>query len=134
MKFAKAAIFATLTVTTIGAFAPRAGATPLPTNIVAMKAALDTPVVQARYGRWRGGWGYRGWGYRGWGYRGLGLGAAGAVVGGAIASSAYYGAAYPYDDGGYAYGSDDYSSDYCHSYNYGGYYPGYRARYYYYGW
>ena len=105
MKFVKAAFVAALAVTTAGAFAPQAEAVPLPTNVAAMKATLDTPVVQARYGRWHGGWGgYRGWGYRGWGHGGWGYGAvaAGALVGGAIASSAYYGG-YPYYGGGSGY-------------------------------
>jgi hypothetical protein len=135
MKFVKAAFVAALAVTIAGACAPRAEAAPLPTNVAATKAALDTPVVQVRYGGWRGGWGggYRGWGgYRGGGYRGWGLGAA-AVAGGAIASSAYYGGAYPYYGGGYAYGSG-YASDYCSPYGYGGDYPGYGARQYYHGW
>jgi len=73
MKFVKAAFVVALAVTTAGAFTSRAEAAPLPTNVAAMKAALDTPVVQVRYGRWHGGWGYRGWGgYGGWGHRGWG--------------------------------------------------------------
>jgi hypothetical protein len=113
-------------------------AAPLPTNIATMKSMSSGDVVQARWGGWRGGWGYRGlgyrggWGYRGWGHRGWGYGgwglgaaAAGAIVGGAIASSAYYGG-YPYYGGGYAYDS-------CPpSYGYGGY--GYPYRGYYSGW
>jgi len=103
---------------------------PPPTNVAAMKAALDTPVVQVRYGRWHGGWGYRGWGgYGGWGHRGWGYRGLGAVGGGAIASSAYYGT-YPYYGGGYAY-SGGYADDYCPPYGYAGGYPGYRAGYYY---
>ncbi len=135
MKFVKAAFVAALAVTTAGAFTSRVETAPLPTNVAAMKAALDTPVVQVRYGRWHGGWGHRGWGgyggwgHRGWGYRGWGLGA--AAAGGAIASSAYYGA-YPYYEGGYAY-SRGYADDYCPPYGYTDYYPGYRAGYYY-GW
>ena len=109
MNFIKAVLLAALAVTTTGTFAPRSEAAPLPTDVAAMKIALDAPVVQVRYGRWHGGWGYRGgagyrgWGHRGWGYRGWGLGgvAAGAVVGGAIARSAYYGGACPYYDGGF---------------------------------
>jgi hypothetical protein len=113
-------------------------AAPLPTNIASMTSMSSGNVVQARWGGYRGGWGYRGlgyrggWGYRGWGHRGWGYGgwglgaaAAGAIVGGAIASSAYYGG-YPYYDGGYAY-------DACPpSYGYGGY--GYPYRGYYSGW
>ncbi|WP_439923063.1 hypothetical protein [Nitrobacter sp. JJSN] len=138
MKFVKAVLLAALAVTTTGTFVPRGEAAPLPTSIAAMKAALDTPVVQVRYGRWgyRGGIGYRGgWGHRGWGYGGWGLGglAAGAIVGGAIARSAYYGGAYPYYGGAYAYDSG-YAGDYCSPYGYGGTYPGYTARRYYYGW
>ena len=101
MKFVKAAFVVALALTTAGTFTSRAEAAPLPTNVAAMKAALDTPVVQVRYGRWHGGWGYRGWGdyggwgHRGWGHRGWGFG---AVVSGAIASSAY--GAYPYYEGG----------------------------------
>jgi hypothetical protein len=44
-----------------------AQAAPLPTNIATMKSMLSSDVVQARWGGWRGGWGYRGWGYRSWG-------------------------------------------------------------------
>ena len=147
MKLFKALFVAALAITTISAVASPGQAAPLPTNVAAMKAALDTPAVQVRYGRWYGGgWGHRGWGggYRGWGYgRGWGLGAAGAIVGGAIASSAYYGGAYPYSgggygyDGGYGYGggygySGGYASDYCPPQGYGGYYSGYRRHYY--GW
>lgn len=130
MKRVKAVLVSALAITTISAVASPGKAAPLPTNLAAMKAALDTPVVAVRYGGWRGGWGYRGWGGRGWGYggyRGWSPAAAGAVVGGVIASSTYYGA-YPYYDEGYAY------SDYCPSYGYGGYHPGYRTRYYDYGW
>ena|SRR6476661_3815531 len=122
---------------------PSAHAAPLPTNIAAMKSMSSGNVVQARWGGWRGGWGYRGFGYRGggwgygrrgyggWGYGGWGLGAAaaGAIVGGAIASSAYYGG-YPYYDGDYAYdscppayGYGGYSAPY-HAYPYRGYYSG----------
>jgi hypothetical protein len=127
MKFVKAAFVAALAVTTAGALTSRAEAAPLPTNVAAMKAALDTPVVQVRYGGWHGGWGYRGWGgyagwgHRGWGYRGWGW------------RSAYYGT-YPYYGGGYAY-SGGYADDCCPPYGYGyaGYYPGYRA-WNYYGW
>jgi len=125
MKFVKAAFVVALAVTTASAFSSRAEAAPLPTNVAAIKAALDTPVVQVRYGGWHGGWGYRGWGgyggwgHRGWGYRGWGL------------RSAYYGT-YPYYGGGYAY-SGGYADDYCPPYGYAGYYPGYRA-WNYYGW
>jgi hypothetical protein len=145
MKLFKSTFVAALAITTISAVASPGQAAPLPTNVAAMKAALDTPAVQVRYGRWYGGgWGHRGWGggYRGWGHRGgwgyrggLGLGAAGAIVGGAIASSAYYGGAYPYYDGGYGYGGGyggGYASDYCPPQGYGGYYSGYRRHYY--GW
>src|SRR3954468_12706941 len=56
-----------------------ARAAPLPTNIAAMKSMSNSGVAQARWGGWRGGWGYRGGGYRcGLGYRGWGLGAAAA--------------------------------------------------------
>jgi hypothetical protein len=141
MNLVKAVFLAALAITTTGAFAPQGEAAPLPTSIAAMKATLDTPVVQVRHGRWHGGWsyrggaGYRGWGHRGWGYGGWGLGgvAAGAIVGGAIARSAYYGGAYPYYDGSVAYGSG-YADDYCSPYGYEGNYPGYAARHYYYGW
>lgn len=100
----------TLLASTIGIGAGQAA--PLPTNVAAMKGAVDSATVQVRWGGgWRGGgWGYRGWrgyggwgGYRGWGYRGWGAAAAGAIVGGAIASSAYYGG-YPYYGAGYGYG------------------------------
>ena len=133
MKLIKAALVAALAITTIGAVASPAKAAPLPTNIAAMNAALDTSVVQVRYGYggWHGGWGSRGWGgYRGWGYRGYrgwGLGA------GAISSSAYYGGAYPSYGGGYGYGGG-YASDYCPPDDYGGYYSGYSVRRYGYGW
>jgi hypothetical protein len=109
-----------------------AQAAPLPTNITTMKSMLSSDVVQARWGGWRGGWGYRGWGYRSWGYRGwrLGAAAAGAIVGGAIASSAYYDG-YPYYGGAYA-------CDYCSPYyGYGGYcqvYYAYPYRRYYSSW
>jgi hypothetical protein len=145
MRYVKATFLAALGVITTSAFATPTGAAPLLTNIRAMKAALDTPVTQVRYGGWRGGgyrgWGggYRGWGGRGWGYRGYGLGAA-AVVGGAVASSAYYGGS-PYYGGDYgSYYGGDYGSYYgagydscsCPQYGYGGYAPGYYARQY--GW
>jgi hypothetical protein len=127
MKFVKAAFVAALAVTNAGAFTSRAEAAPLPTNVAAMKAALDTPVVQAGYGRWHGGWGYRGWGgyggwgNRGWGYRGWGL------------RSAYYGN-YPYYGRGYAE-SGGYADDYCPPYGDAGFYPGHRAWHYNdYGW
>ncbi|MEO8317191.1 MAG: hypothetical protein ABI561_02590 [Bradyrhizobium sp.] len=154
MKLVKAAIVATLAITTISVFASPGEAAPLPTNVAAVKAALDAPVLQVRYGRWAGGggWGHRGWGggYRGLGYggyrgyRGLGWGAAaaGAVVGGAIARSAYYGGyygdGYGYGGGGYGYGGGyggdyGYASDYCPP-GHGGYYSGYSARRHYNGW
>ena len=141
MKLVKPICIAALAVAATSAGALRVEGAPLPTNVGAMKAALDSPIVQVRYGRWGGGYrgwgggyrgwgvGYRGWGHRGWGYRGWGLGA--AAVGGAIASSAYYGgdpyygASYPYYDGGYGYGGG-YASEYCPPY--GGYHRGY------YGW
>ena len=126
---------------------PSAHAAPLPTNIATMNSMSSGNVVQARWGGWRGGWGYRGFGYRGgwgygrrvyggWGYGGWGLGAAaaGAIVGGAIASSAYDGG-YPYYDGGYAY--DSCPTSYGYGYGYGGYSPayyGYPYRGYYSGW
>ena len=135
MMFIKPACIAALSVAATSAVALRADAAPLPTNVAAIEAALDSPIVQARYGRGYGGWGggYRGWGYRGgwghrgWGYRGWGLGA--AAVGGAIASSAYYGGS-PY------YGGDDYGDAYTYG---GGYAPEYcppSRGYYrsYYGW
>jgi hypothetical protein len=157
MKLVKAALVAALAVATIGTVASPGQAAPLPTNVGAMKAALDTPVVQVRYGRGYGGggWGRRGWGgyrvggYRGYGRWGLGAAAVGAaVVGGAIARSGYYGDAYPYYGGGYAqggddasddyasgyYASDNYGSGYCHPSGYGQYYPGYGPRRHYYGW
>jgi hypothetical protein len=118
-----------------------AQAAPLPTNIATMKSMSNSDVEQARWGGWRGGWGYRGGGYRGgWGYRGWGLGAsaAGAIVGGAIASGGYYGGYGGY--GGYPYngGSSAYGYDYCPpQYGYGGYAPAYQAypyRRYYSGW
>ena len=139
MKLIKTVLAAAFAITTIGAVASPGKAAPLPTNVAAMTAVLDTPVLQVRYGRWHGGWGHRGWGgYRGWGYggyRGWGLGAvaAGAVVGGAIASSAYHGGAYPSDGGDYGYGGG-YASDYCSPYGYGDYHRGYGAPRYYYGW
>jgi hypothetical protein len=127
---------------------PSAHAAPLPTNIAAMKSMSSGNVVQARWGGWRGGWGYRGYrgggwgygrrGYGGWGYGGWGLGAAaaGAIVGGAIASSAYYGG-YPYYDDSYAY-DNGYAYDSCPpAYGYGGYsapYHAYPYRGYYSGW
>lgn len=111
-----------------------AEAAPFRANVAAMRAALDTPIEEVRYGRGYGRWGgYRGWGYRGWGYRRWGLGAAaGAVVGGAIAGSAYYGGAYPYYDEAYAYPyyGGSYAYDTCRPYGYTGYYPT-RS---YYGW
>jgi len=138
MNFIKATVVAASAITTIGIAASPATAAPLPTNVAAMKTALDTPVLQVRYGRWYGGrgWGYRG--YRGWGW-GAAAAAAGAVVGGAIARSAYYGDAYPYYGSGYPYGgsyaySSGYASDYCAPYGGGGYYPRYGAARYYYGW
>jgi hypothetical protein len=132
--FVKPVCIAALAVAATSAVALRAEAAPLPTNVGAMKAVLDPPIVQVRYGRWGGGWrgGYRGWGYRGWGHRGGGYpgwGMGAAAVGGAIASSAYYGghygASYPYYGGGYGYGGG-YAPEYCPPY--GGYYRGY------YGW
>ena len=84
MKLIKAASAAAFAVIMTGALAPAAEAAPLPTNIGAMKAALDDNIVQARYGRgvgFRGGYGgvgYRGVGFRGGygeiGYRGVGYG------------------------------------------------------------
>ena len=137
MKVAKATFVAALVIVTTSAVAPRIEAAPMPSNFKTLRAALDTSIMQVRYGGWRGGWGYRGWGgHRGWGYRGGGYGgwglggvAAGAIVGGAIASSTYYGGAYPYYGGGYAYGSG-YASDYCSPDGYGGY----SGRQYDYGW
>jgi hypothetical protein len=137
MMFIKPACIAALAVAATSALALRADAAPLPTNVAAIKAALDSPIVQARYygrgyGGWGGGyrgWGNRGWGHRGWGYRGWGLGA--AAVGGAIASSAYYGGS-RYYGGGYPYYGDAYAYDgadgpeYCPPY--GGRYRSY------YGW
>ncbi|QOZ37738.1 hypothetical protein [Bradyrhizobium sp. CCBAU 53421] len=122
-----------LLASTIGVSASRAA--PLPTNVAAMKGAVDNSAVQVRWGGWGGGWGYRGWrggyggwGYRGWGYRGWGA-AAGAIVGGAVASSAYSG--YPYYGGGYGYG---YGGDYCSPGGSYGCAPAYYARPRYYGW
>nr|WP_246668117.1 hypothetical protein [Bradyrhizobium elkanii] len=126
----------TLLASTAGIGAGQAA--PLPTNIAAMKAAVDGSAVQVRWGGWGGGWrggwgyhgwrgGYGGWGYRGWGYRGWGAAAAGAIVGGAIASSAD--GAYPYYGAGYGYG---YGSGYGYCPPGAGY--GYYAQPRYYGW
>ncbi|MDE5444279.1 hypothetical protein GWG65_23075 [Bradyrhizobium sp. CSA207] len=160
MRFVKVAFAAILTAAGTMISVPESEAAPLPTNVGAMRAALDNDVVKVRYGGWgyRGGWGggyrgaglgyrglsyrgvgygYRGYGYRGYGYRGLGAGA--AVVGGAIASSGYYGA-YPYYDGGYASYGGEYGYDYCppNTYSaygsYGGYDGYYARRSYYSGW
>ncbi|MGY3529085.1 hypothetical protein [Bradyrhizobium sp. USDA 4452] len=131
MKNTKTLLALTLLASTVGIGVSQAA--PLPTNIAAMKSAVDNDAVQVRWGGgWRGGWGYRGWrgGYGGWGYRGWGAAAAGAIVGGAIASSAYSG--YPYY-GGYGYGS---GYGYCPpgaGYGYG-YSPAYYAQPRYYGW
>ena len=135
MNSIKPVCLAALAVAATSAVSFHAEAAPLPTHVGAMKAALDSPIAQVRYGRWHGGCGggyrgrgYRGWGYRGWGYRGWG---ASAVVGAAIATSAYYGGypyyggGFPYYGGGYAY-SGSYASEYCPPYE--GYYRNY------YGW
>ena len=82
-----------------------ASATPLPTNVAAMKSMMANNSVQVRWGGWGGSWGYGGWG----------LGA-GALAGAAIASSAY----------GY-YGGPYYGGYYP---AYGGYYPAYGYGYY----
>lgn len=57
MMFIKPACIAALVVAATSAVALRADAAPLPTNVAAIKAALDSPIVQARYGRGYGGWG-----------------------------------------------------------------------------
>ncbi len=134
MNLAKATLIGLVSVVTASTItSQRALAMPLQTNIAGMKAALNAPIEEVRYGRGYGRWGgYRGWGYRGWAYRGWGLGAAaGAVVGGAIASSAYYGSGYPYYDEGYTYPyySGSYTYDHCSPYS-SGYYPAET----YYGW
>jgi hypothetical protein len=56
MNFVNAALLSTLAVIASGALALKSEAAPLPTNIATMKAALDAPVVQVRYGGWHGGW------------------------------------------------------------------------------
>jgi hypothetical protein len=131
MNFVKAVFVALISAVSASTIMPqRSEALPLQIDTTAMKATLDEPIAEVRYGYGR--WGsYRGWGYRRWGYRGgWGLGAAGAVVGGAIARSAYYGGGYPYYDGDYAYPYYDggYAYDNCSPY----------TRYYsvrpYYGW
>src|ERR1700739_3716305 len=65
-------------------------ASPLPTNVAAMKSMATDSSIQVRWG----GRGFGGWGYRGFGWGGGAL--AGAIVGGAIASNAYdyYGGPY----------------------------------------
>ena len=164
MRFIKAAFAAIFTVASAMISVPGSEAAPLPTNVGAMRATLDSDVVKVRYGGlgYRGGWGggyrgaglgyrglgyrgvgygYRGYGYRGYGYRGYrgwGAGAvvAGAVVGSAITSSAYYGA-YPSYGGGYSPYGGGYGYDYCPPSAYGSYggYGGYYARRSYYsGW
>src|SRR5262245_48714023 len=73
MKNTKSLLALTLLASAIG-FSPGQAA-PLPTNITAMKGAVDNTALQVQWGGWRGGgWGYRGWrgGYGGWGYRGWG--------------------------------------------------------------
>jgi hypothetical protein len=159
MRFIKGAFAAILTVATTMISVAGSEAAPLPTNVGAMRATLDSDLVKVRYGGWgyRGGWGggYRGagLGYRGLGYRGVGYGyrgygyrgyrgwgsgavVAGAVVGGAIASSGYYGA-YPSYGGGYSSYGGGYGYEYCppSAYDAYGSYGGYYARRSYYsGW
>jgi hypothetical protein len=91
-----------------------ATAAPLPTNISAMKSAVEGPTQVY----WRGGWGWGGWG---WGAGAI----AGALIGGAIATSAYgyYGAPAYYYGTPYPYGYNGYYAPY-----YGNYAPyGYPA-------
>lgn len=85
-----------------------ATAAPLPTNISAMKSAVERPTQVY----WRGGWGW------GWGAGAI----AGALIGGAIASGAY---GY-YGGPAYYYG---YGYPYAYPYPYTGYYAPYYGYY-----
>ncbi len=107
-----------------------ATAAPMPTNLSAMKSAVEAPTQVY----WRGGWG--GWGW-GWGAGAI----AGALIGGAIASSAYgyygapayyYGNPYPYAYNGYY--APYYGGYYAPYYGYGYYARPYRVYAPYYGW
>jgi hypothetical protein len=77
-------------------------ATPLPTNIAAIRSLAPQSATEVRWGG--DGWGGHDLGYRGWGGRGLrydGRGwrwgaAATAAIGGGYYRGGYYGGGYPY--------------------------------------
>lgn len=80
--------------------------------------------AQARWGGWRGGWG--------WGGVGLGL-AAGAIIGSALAAPYYAPPYYDYGGYGYGYGGYGYSGGYDYGYSPAFYSYGYSPLYSYYG-
>ena len=106
-----------------------AGAASLPTGIAAVKTAAPADLVQAQWGRWHGGWGWR----RGWGFPGAFIG--GLALGAAIGSAGpYYGAPYyggPYYGYDAAYGRSWYGH---HAAFWGGPYWGIHRRVWRWGW